>query len=246
MMKDKELALVDHLGELRKRIIITLAAFVVLLIGAFIFVEDIYRWLVRDLDDQLAILGPGDILWIYFMIAGIFALTMVIPIAAYQVWRFVLPALSSKERKITLVYIPALFLLFLAGISFGYFVVYPIVLSFLTTLSAGQFEMFFTSEKYFRFMMNLTLPFGFLFEMPVILLFLTSLGILNPYRLVKARKISYFVLIVISVLITPPDFISDLLVMAPLILLYEISVTLSKFVYKRKKRKNPDKFSRSA
>jgi len=134
----------------------------------------------------------------------------------------------------TLAFIPGIFILFISGIAFGYFLLFPIVLSFLQSLAGDQFETFFTVDKYFRFMINLTVPFGFLFEMPAIIMFLTRLGIINPQRLAKSRKISYFFLIVVSVLITPPDFISDILVIVPLVLLYEFSVTLSKIVYRKK------------
>lgn len=101
-------------------------------------------------------------------------------------------------------------------------------------MSAGQFEMMFTADKYFRFMINLVLPFGFLFEMPLVVMLLTRLGILNPVRLAKDRKVSYFFLVVVSIMITPPDFISDILVIIPLLVLYELSVTISKIVYKKK------------
>ncbi len=238
-MSDRDMHIYDHLGELRKRIIVTLGFFLLVLIATFVFVGDIYNWIVSDYDGKLAILGPSDILWVYFMIAGVSALTFTIPVVAYQVWRFVRPALSVKERKATLAFIPALFILFIIGISFGYFVVFPIVLSFLTALSVGQFQMMFTAEKYFKFLLSLTLPFGVLFEMPIVIMFLTSLGILNPLRLAKARKLSYFILIVISVLITPPDFISDILVIIPLLLLYEVSITLSKIVYRKKIQNDP-------
>jgi len=124
--------------------------------------------------------------------------------------------------------------LFVSGLGFGYFVLFPMVLAFLTGLSNDQFSLMFTAEHYFRFMLNLCLPFGFLFEMPLVVLFLTRLGVLNPLRLARARKLSYFVLIVISVLITPPDFISDILVIVPLLLLYELSVTISRVVYKKR------------
>lgn len=144
------------------------------------------------------------------------------------------PALTKEERKVTLSFIPGLFLLFMMGISFGYFVLFPIVLGFLMKLSAGQFETMFTADKYFRFMISLSLPFGFLFEMPLVVMFLTKLGILNPIRLAKARKLSYFALIVVSIMITPPDLISDILVIVPLLLLYEVSVTISKIVYKKR------------
>ncbi len=226
--------LVTHLEELRKRLMITFGFFTLFFVAAFIYVEDIYLTLVNDLPMKLAILGPSDILWVYFIIAGVIAIAGTIPTAAYQIWLFVKPALSEKERKVTLMYIPSLFLLFLCGISFGYFVIFPIVLNFLMSLSSDMFETFYTTEKYFRFLLHLTLPFGFLFELPVIIMFLTSLGILNPYRLQKVRKYAYFVLIVVSILITPPDFLSDILVIIPLLFLYEVSILLSKLVFKRK------------
>ncbi|KAB2494191.1 twin-arginine translocase subunit TatC [Priestia endophytica] len=226
--------LIGHLNELRQRIIKILFTFIIFLVTAFIFVEDMYNWLVRDLDGKLAILGPGDILWVYMIISTICAIAFTIPVASYQVWRFVKPALTREESMVTLSFIPGIFVLFITGISFGYFVLFPTVLGFLTNLSVGQFETMFTAEEYFRFMLHLSLPFGFLFEMPLVVMFLTRLGILNPMRLAKARKLSYFTLIVVSVLITPPDFISDILVIVPLLLLYELSITISKFVYKKR------------
>jgi sec-independent protein translocase protein TatC len=240
-MKKQEMQFVDHLGELRKRLIYTLIAFILLLSASFIYVKDIYSWLIRDLDYNLAVLGPSEILWVYFIISGVIAIALTIPIATHQTWLFVKPALSKKERKTTLVYIPGLFILFIGGLSFGYFIVYPIVLSFLLSLSEGQFETLFTAEKYFKFMLNLTLPFGFLFEIPLIVMFLTSLGIINPMILSKARKMSYFLLVVIAIFITPPDLISDILVIVPLLVLYECSVTLSKIVYRKKLKMQADK-----
>jgi sec-independent protein translocase protein TatC len=234
VVKAEEMYFVEHLGELRKRIIITLVMFMAVLAVSFFYVEPIYSWLIRDLDQQLAVLGPSEILWVYFMISGVIAIALTIPVAAHQTWMFIKPALDKKEQKVTLSYIPALFLLFLLGLSFGYFVVYPMVLNFLLGLSEGNFQTFFTSEKYFKFMLNLTLPFGFLFEIPLVVMFLTSLGIINPVMLAKARKVSYFALVVVAVLITPPDLVSDFLVVIPLLVLYEISIMLSRWVYRKK------------
>jgi sec-independent protein translocase protein TatC len=235
-MNDHEMDLVGHLEELRKRLIFVLGTFILFFILAFIYVQDIYNWLVKDLEVKLAILGPSDILWVYLILASVVAISGTIPMAAYQTWLFVRPALKITERKVTLAYIPALFLLFVIGISFGYFVIFPIVFQFLLSMSEDLFMTFFTTEKYFRFLINMTLPFGFLFELPVIIMFLTSLGVLNPYRLQKARKYSYFMLILIAVFITPPDLLSDILVIIPLIFLYECSVLLSKVVYRRKQQ----------
>ncbi|MGJ7922041.1 twin-arginine translocase subunit TatC [Neobacillus sp. LXY-4] len=231
--------LIGHFEELRKRIMITLGAFILLFILSFIYVEDIYKWLVKDLPVKLAILGPSDILWVYLLLASVVAIAGTIPIAAHQVWLFVRPALKEHEQKVTLSYIPALFLLFIVGISFGYLVIFPIVFQFLLSLSDGVMMNFFTTEKYFKFVVHMTLPFGFLFELPVIIMFLTSIGVLNPYRLQKMRKYSYFILIVTAVFITPPDLLSDVLVVIPLLFLYECSVLLSKVVYRRKQKMVP-------
>ncbi|XXM73171.1 twin-arginine translocase subunit TatC [Lysinibacillus sphaericus] len=233
-MNDRSQQVIGHLEELRSRLMKTVFSFIGFLIAGMVFVKPIYGWLIRDLDMKLAVLGPSEVLWVYLMIAAVFSLAATIPVAAYQIWRFVAPGLSPRERSVTARFIPALFFLFIFGIGFGYFLLFPIVLNFLTTLSAGQFETMFTAEKYFRFMLNLTLPFGLLFEMPLVLVFLTVLGILDPAKLKKSRRVAYFLLIVTSVLITPPDFLSDVLVILPLLLLYEISITCSTIAYKKR------------
>lgn len=239
-MDDKELNLVDHLDELRKRLILTVAAFLIFFIVGFIYVQDIYNWFVRDLDVKLVVLGPSDIIWIYFMIATIIALAGTIPVLAFQIWMFVKPALKPIERKISLSYIPALFLLFIVGLAFGYLVIFPIIMNFLIELSGEMVVTNFTADKYFRFIMHTSLPFGFLFELPVVAMFLTSLGIINPYVLQKMRKYAYFVLVVVAVVISPPDIMSDVIVTIPLLFLYEISINMSKIVYKRKLKKEKE------
>ena len=237
-MKKLDMDLIGHFEELRKRLIFVLGTFILLFIVSFIYVQDIYHWLVKDLEVKLAILGPSEILWVYMILSSVAAIAGTIPMAAYQTWLFVRPALKETERKVTLAYIPALFLLFFMGICFGYFVIFPMVYHFLLSMSEEMFMTFFTTEKYFKFLINMTLPFGFLFELPVIIMFLTSVGVLNPYRLQKIRKYSYFVLILIAIFITPPDFLSDILVVIPLLFLYECSVLLSKVVYRRKQQLN--------
>ncbi|WP_423798871.1 twin-arginine translocase subunit TatC [Neobacillus sp. SAB-20_R2A] len=237
-MEDKELQLVDHLEELRKRIIISALAFVAFFIVGFIYVDDIYKWFVGS--TKLLVLGPSDIMWIYFMLAGVVAIAGTIPVLALQIWLFVKPALKPIERKITLSYVPALFILFIAGLAFGYFAIFPMVLNFLVNIGQDMFVTNFTAERYFSFILNMTLPFGVLFELPVVVMFLTSLGIINPFVLTKVRKYAYFVLIIIAVVITPPDFMSDFVVTLPLLLLYEVSINLSKFVYRKKLKKEQE------
>ncbi|GAE06644.1 twin-arginine translocase subunit TatC [Paenibacillus sp. JCM 10914] len=224
---------IEHLEEMRKRLIRTLIAFLVAMAAAFIYVEEIYHWLVRGMQQQLVLLGPSEVMWVYMIIAGVVAVTVTLPIAAYQVWRFVQPALPEGTDRSATLLISVISVLFVAGICFGYFVLFPMVLQFMQRMAEGEFQTMYTAQKYFTFMIHMTVPFGFLFEMPAIVVFLTKLGIVNPFRLAKLRKSAYFLLCIVAVTITPPDVMSDLIVIVPLFLLYEISVTISRFVYRK-------------
>ncbi len=224
----------DHLSDLRKRLLITFATFIISLILCFLFVDGIHDFLANSAEQALTILGPTDILSIYMKLSGIGAITITIPVAAYQIWRFVEPALTEQERRITLMYIPATFFLFILGISFSYFVLFPMMYDFVLGLSHGNFNVQITANDYFTFMLNMCLPFGLLFELPVAVLFLSHLGIVNPHRLGKLRKPAYFLLAVISITITPPDLVSDVLVIIPLFALYEISITISRVVHRKR------------
>ncbi|MCE7792101.1 twin-arginine translocase subunit TatC [Salipaludibacillus sp. CUR1] len=244
-MTDQNMNILDHLDELRTRIMIVLGAFIVFFIGVFIFVRDIYEWFTKDLEMTLAVLGPLDIIIIYFTIAAVLALALTVPVLIFQIWLFVKPALTEKEKRATVIYVPASFILFAGGLAFGYFVVLPIVLNFLIDLGSGTFETMFTADKYFQFVLRMTLPFSILFEMPLVVMFLTSIGIISPEAMRKNRKYAYFALIVVSVLISPPDFISDVLVIIPLLLLYEISINMSKIVYRRKLKREKESTDKS-
>ncbi len=233
-MTDQSMDLLDHLDELRKRIIISLVAFVVFFIAGFVFVKDIYEWFVKDLEMPLTVLGPLDIIYVYFLLAGVIAIALTVPVIIWQIWLFVRPALTKHERRITLTYIPVSFLLFILGLAFGYFIVLPLVLNFLTSLGGEMFTIMYTTDNYFQFVIRMTIPFSILFEMPLVVMFLTSLGIITPKAMQVNRKYAFFFIVVISVVITPPDFISDILVMIPLVLLYEISIVISTIVYRKK------------
>ncbi|WP_181348388.1 twin-arginine translocase subunit TatC [Thalassobacillus sp. CUG 92003] len=235
---DTEMNVTDHLTELRKRIIWTLVAFVAFFVVGFLYVRDIFEWFKMDVPFELHFTGPGDIIWIFFTIASLAAIIGTLPVLSLQVWMFVRPALTSKERKVSLSYIPAIFLLFLGGLAFGYIVFVKLILPFLLSLNDGMATEIFTVDRYFKFLFRVTLPFAVLFEIPIITMFLTSLGIVNPAFLVKVRKYAYFVLIIIGTMISPPDFVLQLVVAVPLIVLYEVSIILSRMVYRRKLKKH--------
>ncbi|ADG05007.1 twin-arginine translocase subunit TatC [Kyrpidia tusciae] len=241
--QDQPKTFVEHLAELRKLLIQTLIVFVIALGVAFSYVDRVLVWLeipaVRAGLGRPMVLGAGEVVRVYFMLAGVTALGVTLPFLLLQIWRFVAPGLTPRERRAALAYIPMALFIFLAGVSFGYFLVFPTVFRFLIRLGAEQFNVQITAGNYFGFMINLIVPLGLVFELPLVTMFLTRLGIVTPATLGKMRKYAYLVLVIIGAMITPPDFVSHLSVTIPMILLYELSVTVSKWVWARR-QKNPD------
>ncbi|MDI2586395.1 MULTISPECIES: twin-arginine translocase subunit TatC [unclassified Psychrobacillus] len=237
MTHEPELTLVEHLTELRKRLIIVATTFILSLALGFWLAPKTLTFIKQQptaAHVEWNVFGYTDGLMIYVKCALILAILITLPIAMYQIWLFVKPGLLEKEAKGTIYFIPVSFFLFLAGISFSYFILFPLMLNFMSNIndSIGALETY-GMQQYFTFMFNLIIPVGIVFELPVIILFLTKLGIITPDRLRKMRKVSYFILVVVGVSITPPDFISDFIIVVPLLLLFEISILVSSWSYKK-------------
>lgn len=237
MQSSNEMTWLEHFTELRKRIIYILIVSVIILVIGLVFAKPMIVWL-KSAEPAAGIewnvFSPWDSIRIYMQVAFVFSLIITLPFALYQIWAFAKPGLKETEQKAILMYIPFAFLLYVCGISFAYFVVFPFAFRF-TSMLTGHLGLTETYGimQYFMFMFNIVLPIGILFELPVIVMFLTRLRILNPSRLVKMRKHAYLALVILSTLFTPPDFISPILVSIPLIIIYEISVHISKFVYRK-------------
>ncbi|QCT04038.1 Sec-independent protein translocase subunit TatC [Paenibacillus algicola] len=233
----KLMELTEHLTELRRRIIWVLSLFVVGLVGGLFIAEPVYQYLTGSEQAQqfeLNAFSFWDGIGIYMKIAALFSLVISVPFIFYQLWAFVKPGLRKEEQKAAVRYVPYTFVLFIAGVLFGYYIVFPMTLSFTTTITQSMgLEETYGITNYFSFMFNLVLPLALLFELPLVVMFLTRIRILNPIRLKKLRRYAYFALVFVAVIITPPDFISDFLVTIPLLLLYEFSVYLSAFIYRK-------------
>ncbi|MNZ65984.1 Sec-independent protein translocase protein TatCy [compost metagenome] len=229
--------LLEHLGELRKRLIYVLIVVTIGLVIGVIFAQPAYHFLMSQKpanEISLHTFSLWDGIGIYMKFAFVIALTLALPFIVYQLWAFVKPALRENEQRSTLKYVPFALIMFLVGLSFSYFVVFPLAFNFTRTVSQHlNLEETFGIAQYFEFMFGLLIPISLLFELPLVIMFLTAIRLVNPLRLRKMRRIAYFIMIFIGVLITPPDFISDILVAIPLILLYEVSVFLSGTVYKK-------------
>ncbi|MDA8354272.1 MAG: twin-arginine translocase subunit TatC [Firmicutes bacterium] len=230
-----------HLNEMRSRMLIVFGAFVIMLMVGFFFAKPIIEFMKEDILQgnlketlELHIFSPGEALSIYMQFAFVVAVTFTMPIALYQAWQFVRPGLTPREQKATLSYIPFAAGLFILGLFFGYFWVFPFLLNFMFVLtsSLGATETYGMYE-FFRFLFRVVFPIALLFELPVVILFLTRIRILNPDLLRKARRFAYLLMVVLAAFVTPPDFVSNVLVAIPLILLYEVSIWLSSRVYRR-------------
>lgn len=236
-MKNEPMSLIEHIGELRKRVLWSALFFVLAMIVGLVVSVPIIQYLtsvepVKGM--ELNAFSPWDAIRIYMQVAVYVSLVLSLPFILFQVWMFVKPGLREVERNASLIYIPGAVLLFLLGLAFGYFVVFPLAFYF-TNVMTGNLGLKETYglAHYFSFMFNILLPMSLMFELPVVVLFLTKLRILNPMRLHRFRRYAYIILLVVSALITPPDLISALIVSVPLILLYEFSIMLSRRIFRR-------------
>jgi sec-independent protein translocase protein TatC len=211
-----------------------LSIFMVAFIGAFVYADPVVRYFQKNADIQWNVFALGDGLRVYMQFSFVIALVVTLPFMLYHIWRFVSPGLRPHERKAAGAFIVPAFLLFITGLAVGYYLVFPMLVSFMKKFSEklGTVETFGISQ-YFGFMFNIVIPLALLFELPIIVMFLTRLRVLNPMRMKKMRGYSYLVLVIIASLISPPDFISHLSVFVPLVILYEVSVVLSRIVYRK-------------
>jgi sec-independent protein translocase protein TatC len=236
-MNDKEMSVYEHLGELRKRLIIVLVFFGVAMIASFFFVEPVILYLQKADEAKELTMNAfrlTDPIKIYMQFAFVIALILTAPVLLYQIWAFVSPGLYERERKVTLSYIPLSLFLFFCGVGFAYFVLFPFVVRFMQSLASDLgINQVIGINEYFEFLLQLVLPFGVLFQLPVIVMFLTRLGLITPMLLSKGRRYAYLLLLIVAAVITPPDVMSQLIVMIPLSILYEISIWISKIAYRK-------------
>lgn len=236
-MSQRDMTVYEHIGELRKRLIIVVVFFVFAIIASFFLSQPLIKYLQHTDEARDLVMNAfrvTDPFKVYMQMTFVLALLMTMPVILYQLWAFVSPGLFDKERRTTLHYIPVSIILFIIGMCFSYFILFPFVIRFMLGLSGNMnIQTTIGINEYFQFLLQITLPFGFLFQLPVVVLFLTRLGIVTPAFMMSIRKHAYFVLLVIAGLITPPDIVSHMMVTLPLLLLYEISIWISKIGYRK-------------
>lgn len=232
------LTLVEHLGELRKRLVISFVSIIVCAFAVYRYINKIIDIITRPAGDlEFIYLSPPELFMAYIKISLVLGLIISSPIILFQIWSFVKPGLKRKERRYV---ISALLMgvVFLAmGVVFAYYIIVPMTIKFFIGVSVDKITPTFSFANYISFVSSLLLSFGLVFELPLLIILLTQLGLVAPKTLKKYRKFIILAIFVVAAVLTPPDMISQVLMAIPMVLLYEFSIIVSTIIYKKKKEK---------
>ena len=227
---DDRMTLVEHLDELRSRLIFCIVAIGVAFAVCFWqsdLLFDIAKAPLPD-DVELTTLGPTEPFFTTVEVAGYGAALIALPLVLYQVYAFILPAFSPHERRVLRPFLAAIPILFLAGVAFGYFVVMPVAVKFLLNFNDAQFNTLVRAKEYFSFFGMTILAMALLFQIPIAMLSLTRLEIVEADFFSKNRRYAIFIISVISAAAPGGDPVSMFLIMIPLLILYEASIVVAR------------------
>ncbi|NLN86953.1 MAG: twin-arginine translocase subunit TatC [Syntrophomonadaceae bacterium] len=229
--EDKQTVL-DHLSELRKSLLISVAAIFIAAMGCFFFNEfflKVVTYPVRAIGQTLIATGVTEAFFVKLQLSFLAGFILAFPIVSWAVWRFIKPALYPNERRLIYILFPATLVLFVGGVTFAYFVVLPLVLNFMVYIAGENLETMFKVDQYVSFVMAFIIPFGLTFELPIVTYFLTKLGVLKPEKLSQNRKYALLIIVILGGVLSPgPDPISQIMMAGPVYLLYEVSILVAK------------------
>jgi len=234
----EEATLVEHLDELRSRLIISLVAIVPAFALTFAFHEKIMEWLTGPLpaDKQLVTFGVTEPFTISVKVSLIAALALVMPILLWQVWSFLSPAVEEHNRRVIVVLVAIATALFVCGVIFMYYLVLPRALEFLTTYDEELYDIQIRASYYYSFAALLLLGGGIGFLLPIFVLGLVRLRVLSSARLRSNRRIAFVILLVFAALLPTVDPVSLAFEVIPLLLLFELSIWVSVLAERRWRR----------
>lgn len=232
--------LLTHLLELRNRLLKALIAVIVVFLGLVWFANDIYEFLSAPLVERLpagATMIATDVASPFFtpikltLVASVF---VAVPMILYQVWAFVAPGLYKHEKKLVMPLLFSSSLLFYAGVSFAYFIVFPLVFGFFTTIAPEGVQVATDISSYLDFVLALFMAFGIAFEVPVAIILLCWTGATTPETLREKRPYIVVGAFVVGMMLTPPDIISQTLLAVPMCILFEFGLFFSRFYVREK------------
>lgn len=228
-----EMSLLEHLEELRRRLIVCLVAVGVATVVGFVFSEQLMQWLLRLVAEipgiTIQAIEIPEKFATSLRLSLIVGIALAMPVIVYQVWRFLRPGLLPEERIYLRIGLPLIILFFAGGVTFSYFLALPAALSFLLRFGPEQVATQPQLEPFLSFVATLLLWSGISFEMPIFLFFLSKIHVVDWRRLSKWRKYAFLAICIVAAVITPtPDPVNMMVIAAPLYLLYEIGILLAR------------------
>lgn len=226
LLEQEGQAMVEHLDELRVRIIISLAAFLLASVYGWTVAPEILGLFQKSVG-RLVFIAPAEAFFSHFKVAVTVGLLIASPLILVEAWRFVLPALFPQEKRVLRTFLWAGFLLFVGGLVFGYAVVYPVSLNFFLSFGTEGLRPAIVVSRHLGFFIGTTLSFGLAFQLPVALLALVRLGVFTAERLREMRRPAVFFAFLAAGVFTPTDVVSQILMAIPLLILYQLAVWIA-------------------
>ena len=235
--KDGTMPVLEHLAELRLRLLISAGALLVAAVISFNYVELIRGLLTSPLEGlQLIYLSPPEAFMANLRLALISGLVLSSPVIIYQLMAFVFPGLLKEEKIFFVAVLFGIIVLFAAGVAFAYIIVFPFTMRFFLQFASVELEPRFTVTEYISFLFSFHFGFGVVFQLPLLTWALGKIGLITSSFLKRNRKVALLVMLVLSAVITPPDIISQVVMVFPLALLYEIGIIMV-LISERKRNK---------
>ncbi len=262
-MNDKKVAFVEHLAELRSRLIVSIIVVAVFLAILFYYSEHLYNLMILPMKSKLALQGsfpflyfvpteikhaslivtaPGERFWMHIKISVVGAIVLSLPVILCQAWKFIAPGLFPDEKRYLGPFIVASSIFFIIGAAFCFIVVLPFAMGFLLEYKMDKtqdLKTFISIGEYINFTIKFILSFGAVFELPIVILLLTKMGIVTSVMLSKNRKYAVLISFILAAILTPTGDAFNLILMAgPILILYEVGILASRLTANRKGKKD--------
>jgi sec-independent protein translocase protein TatC len=239
LRQGEEATLVEHLDELRARIFVSLGALAIGFAVAFVFHRHLLHWLNAPLPadrGKPTTLGVAEPFLTAMKVSLMAGFALALPVVLWQLWSFLAPAVEQHSERVVLTFVLIATLLLVVGVAFGYWIVLPKAIHFLTNFDQHEFNIQIRAKDYYSFVLTVLFAVGLVFELPIFLLALVRLDVLSTTTLRKNRRLGYFIVAVIAVLLPGIDPVTTTLEAVPLLLLYEASIWLAVLMERRSPR----------
>jgi len=234
-IQDNKQTVIEHLSELRKRLIYGFISLIGFSLLSYRFSETIVKDMINKAPDiDFVFIAPTELFMSYIKIAIIGGIIFSLPIILFNIWLFLKPGLSLGERKLI---IRSLFLggiLFILGALFAYLIVLPMTITFFASFQIEKIRAMISFSSYLSFTTTFVLAFGLVFEVPILMTIVVKIGLVSTETLKKNKKVAVLIIFILAAILTPPDVISQILLALPMILLFEIGMFFAKIVENNK------------